>query len=148
LEYFSTEKTGRIFVLRLDSGDYLLESIESLIQKESIKDAVVVSAIGTLDEYRVHWVTTTGFPPENRFEHWKDKPLELGSVGGVIANGKPHLHIVVSDSEKAYSGHLEKGCRVLYLAEIVIIELKSLHLSREYDERHISRLTSRQQSSR
>ena len=148
MEYFSTEKTGRIFVLRLDSGDYLLESIESLVQKENIKDAVVVSAIGTLDEYRVHWVTTTGFPAENHFEHWKDKPLELASVGGVIANGKPHLHIVVSDSEKAYSGHLEKGCRVLYLAEIVIIELKSLDLSREYDERHISRLTSRQQASR
>ena len=146
MEYFSTEKTGRIFVLRLDSGDYLLESIESLVQKENIKDAVVVSAIGTLDEYRVHWVTTTGFPPENRFEHWKDKPLELASIGGVIANGEPHLHVVVSDSEKAYSGHLEKGCRVLYLAELVIIELKSLHLSREYDERHISRLTSRQQA--
>ena len=148
MEYFSTEKTGRTFVLRLDSGDYLLESIESFVKKENIRDAVVVSAIGTLDEYRVHWVTTTGFPPKNRLEHWKDKPLELASVGGIIANGEPHLHIVVSDSEKAYCGHLEKGCRVLYLAEIVIIELKSLHLSREYDERHIPRLTSRQQASR
>jgi len=147
MEYFSTEKTGRIFVLRLDPGDYLLESIESLVQKESISDAVVVSAIGTLDQYRVHWVTTTGFPPENHFEHWKDKPLELASVGGVIANGEPHLHIVVSDSEKAYSGHLEKGCRVLYLAEMVIIELRSLNLSREYDKNHIVRLTGRPQAS-
>ena len=147
MEYFSTEKTGRIFVLRLDPGDYLLESIEDLVQKESIEDAVVVSAIGTLDQYRVHWVTTTGFPPENHFEHWKDKPLELASVGGVIANGEPHLHIVVSDSEKAYSGHLEKGCRVLYLVEMVIIELRSLNLSRESDKNHIVRLTGRPQAS-
>ena len=147
MEYFSTEKTGRIFVLRLDPGDYLLESIEDLVQKESINDAVVVSAIGTLDQYRVHWVTTTSFPPENHFEHWKDKPLELASVGGVIANGEPHLHIVVSGSEKAYSGHLEKGCRVLYLVEMVIIELRSLNLSREPDKNHIVRLTSRPQTS-
>jgi len=147
LEYFSTEKTGRIFVLRLDPGDYLLESIESLVQKEHIRDAVVVSAIGTLDQYRVHWVTTTSFPAENHFEHWKDKPLELASVGGVIANGEPHLHIVVSDSEKAYSGHLERGCRVLYLAELVIIELKSLNLSREPGKDHIVRLKGRPQAS-
>ena len=85
---------------------------------------------------------TTGFPPKNGFEHWKDKPLELAHIGGVIANGEPHLHIIVSDSEKAYAGHLEEGCRVLYLAEIVIIEIKDLNLKRIRDERQIRRLTS------
>ena len=146
MEYFSTEKIGRIFVLRLDPGDFLLESIEGLVQKENVKDAVVVSAIGTLDEYRVHWVTTTGFPAENHFEHWKDKPLELASVGGVIANGKPHFHVVVSDSEKAYSGHLERGCRILYTAELVIIELKSLNLARERCDDQVVRLKSREEA--
>jgi len=140
MEYFSTEKMGRVFVLSLDPGDYVLESIVDLVEKENVKDAVVVSAVGTLDQYRAHLVMTTGYPPENRFEHWKDKPLELALVSGVIANGDPHLHIVVSNSEKAYAGHLEKGCRVLYLAEIVIIELKSIELKRAPDARHISRL--------
>jgi len=73
---------------------------------------------------------TTGFPPKNGFEHWKDKPLELAHIGGVIANGEPHLHIIVSDSEKAYAGHLEEDCRVLYLAEIVIIEIKDLNFKK------------------
>jgi len=141
MEYFSTEKIGRVFILRLDPDDYLLESIVDLVSEENVKDAVVVSGIGTLDQYRVHLVMTTGFPPENRFEHWRDKPLELASINGVIANGEPHLHVVVSNSEKAYAGHLEKGCRVLYLAEIVIIELKSMNLNRVPDAKHISRIT-------
>jgi len=141
MEYFSTEKIGRVFILRLDPDDYLLESIVDLVSEENVKDAVVVSGIGTLDQYRVHLVMTTGFPPENRFEHWRDKPLELASISGVIANGEPHLHVVVSNSEKAYAGHLEKGCRVLYLAEIVIIELKSMNLNRVPDAKHISRIT-------
>jgi len=141
MEYFSTEKIGRVFILRLDPDDYLLESIVDLVSEENVKDAVVVSGIGTLDQYRVHLVMTTGFPPENRFEHWRDKPLELASISGVIANGEPHLHVVVSNSEKAYAGHLEKGCRVLYLAEIVIIELKSMNLNRVPNAKHISRLT-------
>jgi hypothetical protein len=137
MKYYSTQKIGRIFALSLDTGDYVLESIKELIKKEDVKDAVVVSAVGTLDQYRVHYVSTTGFPPQNRFEQWKDKPLELANVNGVIADGEPHLHVVVSDSEKAYAGHLEEGCRTLYLAELVIIELEGLNLRRERNEKNI-----------
>ena len=49
MKYFSTEEIGRVFVLRLDQGDMVLESINQLIADEGIKDAVVVSGIGTLD---------------------------------------------------------------------------------------------------
>ena len=141
MKYYSTEKIGRIFTISLATGDYVLESIKEVVKKENIKDAVVVSAIGTLDQYRAHYVTTTGFPAQNRFEHWKDKPIELANINGIIANGEPHLHVVVSDSEKAYAGHLEEGCRTLYLAEIVIIELKDLNLRRERNQKNIITLT-------
>jgi len=142
MEYFSTDKIGRIFILSLEPGDFILESIKELIEREDVRDAIVISAIGTLDEYRMHYILTTDFPPENKFEHWKDKPLELVNISGIIANGEPHLHVVVSDSEKAYAGHLEEGCRVLYLAEIAIIEIKGLNLKRIEDENRILRLTS------
>ena len=142
MKYFSTDRIGRIFILSLEPGDYILESIKELIKKENVKDAIVISAIGTLDEYRMHYVLTTSFPPKNKFEHWKDKPLELAHIGGIIANGEPHLHVLVSDPEKAYAGHLEDGCRVLYLAEITVIEIKGLDLKRIRDERQIQRLTS------
>jgi predicted DNA-binding protein with PD1-like motif len=141
MKYRSTEKIGRVFVLSLESGDYVLESIRELVKKEKIRDAVVVSGIGTLDQYRIHYVTTTGFPPQNKFEHWKDKPLELANVNGIIANGEPHLHVVVSDSEKAYAGHLEDGCRMLYIVELVIIELKGLNLKRQRNTKNIITLT-------
>jgi predicted DNA-binding protein with PD1-like motif len=42
MEYFSTEGLGRAFILRLDHGDYVLESIVGLINEENLKDAVVV----------------------------------------------------------------------------------------------------------
>lgn len=143
MEYFSTQHIGRTFVLRLDQGDMVLENINELITKEGIKDAVVISAIGTLDMCVLHMVTTTGYPAIEHFERWENKPLELSSIDGIIADGKPHLHAVVADSEKAYSGHLENGCRVLYLAEIVIMELKSMDLTRVYNDKHILELTSR-----
>jgi len=147
MKYFSTKRIGRIFILSLEPGDYLLESIKQLVREGNVEDAVVMSAIGTLDHYRAHYVVTTSFPAENRFEHWKDKPLELAHVGGIIASGEPHLHVVVSDSEKAYSGHLEEGCRALYLAEIVIVELKDMNLKRVRDDKLIMRLSSSSQIS-
>ncbi len=147
MEYFSTQEIGRIFILRLDQGDMVLESINELIVKEGIKDAVVVSGIGTLDRCTLHMVMTTGYPPVEHFERWDDKPLELASIDGIIADGKPHLHAVVSDREKAYAGHLENGCRVLYLAEIVIVEVKSLDLTRVPNDKNILELISRKRQS-
>lgn len=57
-----------------------------------------------------------------------------------IADGIPHLHMVVSDHEKAYSGHLEPGCRVLYLCEIVIQEIDEVALVRQKDDKGINKL--------
>lgn len=140
MEYFKNRGFGRIFVLRLDQGDMVLESIRKLIQDEGLKDGVVLSGIGTLDYCVVHMVMTTGYPAVEHFEKWSDKPLELSSIEGIIADGKPHLHIVVSDHEKGYTGHLEDGCRVLYLAEIVIAELDGINFKRVANEKNILEL--------
>lgn len=143
MEYFSTKEIGRIFTLRLDKGDYLLESINAMVAREGIKDAVVISAIGTLSSCVLHMVMTPDYPVVEHFEHWDDKPLELSSIDGIIANGKPHLHATVSDHEKAYSGHLEEGCKVLYLSELVIVELKGLELERIPNEMNTLQLKSK-----
>ncbi|MFY9175989.1 MAG: PPC domain-containing DNA-binding protein [Caldicoprobacterales bacterium] len=140
MKVFTQDKVGRIFILRLDQGDFVLESINELIERENIKNGVVVSAIGTLDYCTLHMVMTTGYPPVEHFEKWEDKPLELASIDGIIADGVPHLHTVVSDHEKAYAGHLEPGCRVLYLAEIVIMELEGDALTRIKNEKGINEL--------
>jgi len=140
MDYFTARSSGKVSILRLDPGDMLLESIRTLIQKESIRDAYVASAIGTLDYCVMHMVMTTSYPPVEYFARWDDKPLELTSIDGIIANGVPHFHMVVSDNERAYSGHLEEGCRVLYLAEIVIAELDGANLDRVRNAQGINQL--------
>ena len=141
METFTAQSSGKVHLLRLDPGDLLLESIRALIQQTGLKDGYVASAIGTLDYCVMHMVMTTGYPPVEHFERWDDKPLELASISGIIADGVPHLHMVVSDHEMAYAGHLEEGCRVLYLAEIVIVELDQAGLQRVRNSRGILQLT-------
>lgn len=137
MKCFSGEGFGKIYTLRLDKGDYLLESIEEFIKQEGIQNAVIVSGIGTFDYCVMHMVMTTGFPPVEHFEKWEDKPLELSSISGIIADGTPHLHMVVSDNRAAYSGHVEKGCRILYLGEFVIAEMKGFNYHRIKNKNNI-----------
>ena len=58
MKYFIEEGNGKKVIIRLDSGDMLLESIEQVIAEANIKDGVVVSGIGTLSDTRIHMVTT------------------------------------------------------------------------------------------
>ncbi len=140
VEIFTGGQIGKVIVLRLDQGDMVLESVTAACQRENIKDGAVISAIGTLDMCTLHMVMTTGYPAVEKFVTWEDKPLELASLSGIIANGVPHLHTVVSDHERAYSGHLEPGCRVLYLAEIVIAQFAGMAFQRQKNERGINEL--------
>ena len=144
MEIFTGNKFGKVHVLRLDRGDYLLESIESFIKDKNIQNAAILSGIGTLDYCVLHMVMTTGLPPVNHFEKWEDKPLEIASIDGIIADGSPHLHMTVSNHEYAYAGHLEHGCRVLYLCEIVIAEMDGFNFTRIKNKDDILELTNKE----
>lgn len=128
-KYFKGAKAKEIYRLRLDPGDLLLESIQELIRREDIKDGAITSGIGTLSECRMHWITTTTFPSVNKIETIR-APLEVSSISGIIADGVPHLHMTVSDTVRAIAGHVEEGCKVMYLAEIVIESYEGVPLTR------------------
>ena len=114
-------------------GEMLLETIRQAIARHEIRTGVVVSGVGTLKTCRMHYVTHTRFPPTDEF-YTLQEPLELLSVSGIIAEGEPHLHVVVScKQEGVWGGHLEPGSEVLYLAEIAILKLTRLELTRTED---------------
>ena len=49
--------------------------------------------------------------------------------GQVIAR-EPHLHMTLSNPRGAFGGHLEKGCKVLYRAELTIAKFSGVALAR------------------
>lgn len=122
-----------VIVIALGPGELLLESIDEAIREFDIRNGVVVSGIGTLKTCRMHYIIHTDFPPQDAI-FTLEEPLELLSVNGIIADGEPHLHGVVSHADsEARGGHIEPGCEVAYLAEIVIHKYPDLHLERRRD---------------
>ncbi len=136
---FCKQGTGRLVVINLERGDLLLESIRNALDSYGIRDAVVVSAIGSLSKVVLHRVTGYEVEPVDEFVTL-EKPMELASLQGIVVDGHPHFHMVVSDLEQAYTGHLEEGTTTLYLVEISLLELTNVDLKRIPDENNIAKL--------
>ena len=136
---FCKQGTGRLVVINLERGDLLLESIRDALAEYDIRDAVITSAIGSLSKVHLHRVT--GYEPEPVDEFiMLEKPMELASLQGIVVDGHPHFHMVVSDLKQVYTGHLEPGTTALYLVEISLLELKNVNLVRVPDENNIAKL--------
>ena len=68
--------------------------------------------------------------------------FEILGGGGIIADGQPHIHITLSEQEKpAFGGHLEKGCKILYLGEVTITKYSGPALTRKPNANGVGLLT-------
>ena len=143
MKKFQDYELGRVIILNLDRGDLLLETIEEELAKSGVKNALITSAIGSLQKVVLHRVIGKGPEPEDEYITL-DKPMELASLQGFVLDGKAHFHMVVSDVEQAFTGHLEPGTTVLYLGEVSLIELKGVSLSRRKAEINIGKITEKE----
>ena len=115
----TTGQFERVVVVRLKQGADLLEGLKSAVEKEGIKNAVILSGIGSLVSYHIHVVDNSTFPTENVYIK-NETPVDLTSVNGYIFDGRVHAHINLSDERIALGGHLEPGTEVFTFAIITI----------------------------
>jgi len=110
-----------IFV-RLNPGDDLLASLEEAAKKNGIKNAVILTGIGSACSHHFHVVGTRVNPPRNDFVKG-EKASDIVNINGYIIEGRVHAHIVHSDTETAFGGHLEPGVEVLTFAILTLAEV-------------------------
>ncbi len=128
---------GRQLVLHLQKGEDVLESITAAAKELGVRTAIVTSCVGSLRQAVYHRVQTLDDDAQNAF-FTISKPIEIGAVQGVIIDGVPHLHISFADLDRAYCGHMEPGCEVLYLVEVSILELQDADYVRRTDDHGIT----------
>jgi predicted DNA-binding protein with PD1-like motif len=116
-----TSHAARYIFARLDPGEDVLDSLQSTVSEQGIRNAVFVSGVGSLDRYHVHVVKTTNLPPGNVFFKGEGA-YDILAVTGLVIDGKVHAHITFSNPESAMGGHLEQGCRVLTFAVVALVE--------------------------
>ena len=114
----------RIVTLRFKFGTDLLAGMEKIVAQEKIKNAVILSAAGSVRGYHLHQVSNRDFPSKNMFEKDPTAPADLIGMNGFIIGGKIHAHMTLATPDKAIGGHLEPGSEVFTFAIVTLGVMK------------------------
>ena len=125
---YSKAEIGRIFIVRLEDGDILHESIEYLAEKENIRLASVTLVGGADKGSRL----VTG-PEDGRSESIKPTHAVLNGVNEMLGVGTLcrnetgsvvlHMHTANGRKDKAIVGCVREGVKVWHIGEAVITEI-------------------------
>ncbi|MFN2231995.1 MAG: PPC domain-containing DNA-binding protein [Anaerolineae bacterium] len=124
----------RTMMISFHRGDYVIEELRKLFAEQGIDAALITSGIGSFDLCKLHTITNTGLPPEERYLTLEG-PIEVGSLQGSVAGGEPHIHVVVHDvgQDQMYVGHLEEGSRCCFRVELGLTVLEGVRTKRVTD---------------
>jgi len=110
----------RVVVLRFKFDTDLLAGLEKMVAQEKIKNAVILSAMGSVRGYQIHQVSNRDFPSKDMFVKDPTAPADITSMNGYVMNGRVHPHITLAMPDHAFAGHLEPGTRVFTFAVVTL----------------------------
>lgn len=110
----------RVVVLRFKHQADLLAGMEKVIQEQKIKNAVILSGVGSVRNYHIHSVSNRTFPSKNVYIKDETAPADIISMNGYVIGGKLHPHMTLTTGEKAFGGHLEPGTNVFTFAIVTL----------------------------
>jgi predicted DNA-binding protein with PD1-like motif len=122
IERFSKNDIKGLFAIRLNPGDDLLLSIRRAVSESGIQNALILSGVGSVTSHHYHVVSTPVNPPAEDFVKG-DKAADIVNINGCVIDGRVHAHIIFSDKDKCFGGHLEEGVHVLTFAILSMVEL-------------------------
>jgi hypothetical protein len=120
----------RVVLVRLKYNADLLEGLRQAVKNEKIKNAVILSGVGSVTSYHVHAVHNTTLPAKLAYTQ-RNGAMDLIAVNGYVLGGRIHAHITMTDDQKAFGGHLHEGTKVFTFAIVTLGVLDdALDLSR------------------
>jgi predicted DNA-binding protein with PD1-like motif len=134
---YSEGHLGRVFILRMDDGEDLIESIQKIAEEKSVESGMILF-LGALKNGRV----VTGpevpvIPPIPHFEAF-DSAWEVFGMATVYpsaAGHKIHMHSSMGRCKNTIVGCIREKAPIYLIIEAVLIEFKGLSARRELDEK-------------
>ncbi len=143
MQYYVGEGLGRVLIIELARGEELFSGVEQILEKEGIRNAYVASAVGSTAHLEYHRPRDMGEATDDEMLSLEG-PFEFGNISGTIIDGVAHFHFTAGGTKGNHIGHLERGTVVLYLLELVVIELKGFDLERKWTPEKVKRLFPRE----
>ena len=140
--WFKEWDQGRRFIIKIKPGEKLRERLSAFTRQAGIKNAVIISAVGSVSNVHFRGIKAGAKRPitaPRMQQHQLNGPLELlGLEGNLISadNGEVdcHLHIILGKSSgEVVGGHLFEA-EVFASCEILLTEMVVQGV-----ERHLSK---------
>ena len=136
---YSEAGLGRIFVLRLEDGDNLHETLEDFAEEKKIESGAVLALGGAADGSRlVVGPEDEEATPINPMEKALRGVNEISGVGTLVRDeqGKAilHMHVAAGRGDAAAAGCTRAGVNIWQVAEVVIFELTGSGAQRRFEE--------------
>jgi predicted DNA-binding protein with PD1-like motif len=135
---FTSATPGRIFVIRLEDGEILHETVEAFARAQGIRAAALI-VLGGADagSKLVVGPEDPRASPVTPMEHVLAGTSEATGVGTVFpdAKGDPvlHMHIACGRKDAAVAGCVRRGVKVWQVMEIILWELMGTDAKRVFD---------------
>lgn len=135
---YSEAKQGRTFVIRLEDGDVLHESVERFAREQGVAAGVLVVVGGADGGSRLVVGPEDGrAAPVTPMEHIIDNVHEVTGTGTLFPDeqGNPvlHMHLACGREESTATGCVRRGVKVWHVMEVVLTELVDTTGTRRFD---------------
>ncbi len=135
---YSEAKQGRVFVIRLEDGDVVHESIEALAREQGVRAGALVILGGAAGESRLVVGPEDGDArPVTPMARSLGDVHEVAGTGTLIPDedGNPalHMHLACGREQKSMTGCIRHGVRVWQVMEAVLFELTDTTAVRRTD---------------
>jgi len=129
--------TGRVFVLKLESGDIIPDCIEQFATENRVRSAVCI-LIGAVGSGRLIVGPEHGqVKPVQPMFYGVEGVHEIAAVGTILptkgGTARLHMHGSLGRDGIARTGCVRPGIEIWELGEAVIMEILGIHIARMSD---------------
>ncbi len=118
--YAVSAQLQRVVILRFKYQADLLAGFEKMVAEQKIRNAVILSGVGSLRNYHIHSVSNRTFPSKNTYTKDPTAPADIVGINGYVIDGKLHAHMTLANSDHAFGGHIEPGNSVFTFAIVTL----------------------------
>jgi predicted DNA-binding protein with PD1-like motif len=135
---YSEAKQGRIFVIRLEDGEILHETLEKFAADQGIRAAFMIILGGADKKSRLVVGPEDGKArPVDPMTYMLSDVHEIVGTGTLFPDdeGKPmlHMHVAAGRQDSTITGCVRSGVKVWQVAEVVMVELVDSTARRELE---------------
>ncbi|MBI5606904.1 MAG: DNA-binding protein [Deltaproteobacteria bacterium] len=125
---YSIAKQGRIFIIRLEDGEILHETLERFAVEQGIKAAYMIVLGGADGQSRLVVGPEDGqATPVNPMTHALENIHEIVGTGTLFPDdeAKPslHMHVAAGRRDSTITGCVRAGVKTWQVAEVILIEM-------------------------